>query len=177
MAEELAPFLDGPIAGQSLTAEPGNRPWQNPPQYTTVDEALEYYIPRMVDPEIAPQMIDAMEMGVPLTTIANTLQIGGVMQGYHTIDVGVLIMPVLVEMMAYLGDKADIKYTLGTEEEGQGSKEYSEISIAKAKRDLNIEMEEQGIDAKELADMQPNVEQEELPLETKEPKGLMARRV
>ena len=173
MDEELAPFLDGPIAGQSLTAEPGNRPWQNPPQYTTVDEALEYYIPRMVDPEILPQMIDAMEMGVPLTTIANTLQSGGVMQGYHTIDVGVLIMPVLVEMMAYLGDEAGIKYSIGTERD-ENSEENSEISIAKAKQDLKIEIEEQDVDIKEISD---SSQQQELPLEMEEPKGLMARRM
>ena len=104
MREEPQLFLDGPIPGQSLTPELGNRPWQNPPQYNTVEEALEYYIPRLVDPQIAPQLIDTMEMGIPLTTIANAMQIGGAMQGYHTIDVGILVMPVLIEMMAYLAE-------------------------------------------------------------------------
>ena len=32
---------DGPMAGQSLTAEVNSRPWQNPPQFSTVDEAIE----------------------------------------------------------------------------------------------------------------------------------------
>ena len=33
---------DGPVAGQSLTAEFGARPWQSPPQYNTLEEALEH---------------------------------------------------------------------------------------------------------------------------------------
>ena len=42
------PMLDAPIPGQSLTHELGARPWQTPAQYATVEEALDYYIPRRV---------------------------------------------------------------------------------------------------------------------------------
>ena len=31
--------LTDPYPGMSLTAELGARPWQNPPQFSTVDEA------------------------------------------------------------------------------------------------------------------------------------------
>ena len=44
MVDLLEPKIDAPIAGQSLTAELGNRPWQQPPQYTTVEEALQFYM-------------------------------------------------------------------------------------------------------------------------------------
>jgi hypothetical protein len=56
-----------------------------------------------------------MEMGIPITTIANGIQLNGVMTGIHTIDVGILIMPVLVETMAYMADEAGVDYDLGTE--------------------------------------------------------------
>ena len=52
MVETLEPMIDAPIAGQSLTAELGNRPWQQPPQYTTVEEVLEFYVPRLTNPEM-----------------------------------------------------------------------------------------------------------------------------
>lgn len=45
MAELSKSTFDYPIPGQGMTAEVGSRPWQNPPQYTTVEEALEFYIP------------------------------------------------------------------------------------------------------------------------------------
>ena len=35
---EVDPF-DAPIPGQSLTDEPGNYPWEHPPQYTNPEEA------------------------------------------------------------------------------------------------------------------------------------------
>ena len=37
MAEIPRETLDYPIPGQGMTAEVGSRPWQNPPQYTTVE--------------------------------------------------------------------------------------------------------------------------------------------
>lgn len=179
MREEPQLFLDGPIPGQSLTSELGNRPWQNPPQYSTVEEALEYYIPRLVDPQIAPQLIDTMEMGIPLTTIANAMQIGGAMQGYHTIDVGILVMPVLIEMMAYLAEQADVKYTMGTEDDRMGDTGYSETTIAKVKQKINLELEAMGMDAADLAEQRkPDALDmaEETTMDKPEPTGLMARR-
>ena len=41
MAELPTPSFDYPIPGQGMTAEVGSRPWQNPPQYTTVEQALQ----------------------------------------------------------------------------------------------------------------------------------------
>ena len=114
MVDTPSPMIDAPIPGQSLTAELGNRPWQKPPQYNTVEEALEYYIPRLTDPDMLDDLFDVMETGIPLTTIANALQSAGVMEGKHTIDVGILVMPVLIETMAYLAEESDIEYTMGS---------------------------------------------------------------
>jgi len=111
MAEE--PEFDAPIPGMSLTAEVGSRPWQNPPKFATVDEALNHYIPRIGSSDMSNEMLDLMELGIPITSIADTIQTGGVMQGLHTIDVGILILPVLMEMLAYIAEDADIEYDLG----------------------------------------------------------------
>ena len=106
-----------PIPGQSLTAPLGDRPWQTPPQYTTVEEALDYYIPRLDSDEVSSQLIDVMEMGIPVTDIANTMQLAGVLEGKHTVDVGMLILPVLVELIMLIGDAAKIKYTSGLDKD------------------------------------------------------------
>ena len=78
-------MIDAPIAGQSLTAELGNRPWQKPAQYTTVEEALDFYIPRLTDVETQDDLMNVIELGIPLTTIADALQSGGTMDGKHTV--------------------------------------------------------------------------------------------
>ena len=41
------PTFDRPIPGQSLTAELGGRPWQSPPQYSNIDEVMDFYMERM----------------------------------------------------------------------------------------------------------------------------------
>lgn len=113
------PVLDAPIPGMALTAELGARPWQSPPQYNSVEEVLDYYIPRLSSDEVANQLLDVLEMGVPVTTVANTMQTGGVMEGKHNIDVGMLVMPVLIELIMFIADTAGIKYETGLEKPEQ----------------------------------------------------------
>jgi hypothetical protein len=139
MAELPQLSIDAPIAGQSLTSELGNRPWENPPQYTTVEEALEYYIPRIMEPSLRNDMLNVLEMGVPITTFANALQMGAVMQGKHTIDVGVLVLPVLIETIAYVADMEGVEYNTGTEMELEDNT-FSESNIALAKKRIQERM-------------------------------------
>lgn len=159
MAETPSPLLDAPIAGQSLTAELGNRPWQQPPQYTTVEEALEFYIPRLTDPDNLSDLLDVMENGIPLTTIANALQSSGVMEGKHSLDVGMLVMPVLIETMAYLGDEAEIEYTVGskeTEDPDKPSDSAIALAVSKARKERGETPEEELIpDETEQMEMEP----------------------
>ena len=83
------PRFEAPIPGMSMTHELGARPWQTPPKYATVEEALEYYLPRMQDNSFTDSLINVIEMGMPLTTLANTIQLAGVMEGRHSVDVGI----------------------------------------------------------------------------------------
>lgn len=116
MARRTDYSFDAPIPGMALTAEFGARPWQSPPQIGTVDDAIEYYLERMSNDDFADQLIDVMEMGVPVADVANTLQLGAVMEGVHTIDVGILVMPLIAEMMMLIGDSAGIEYDSGLED-------------------------------------------------------------
>ena len=114
MADLPEALIDAPIAGQSLTSEVGGWPWEQPPQYSTVEEALEFYLPRLTEPTLQNDLMNVIEMGLPLTTIANALQQGAVMQGTHSLDVGILVMPVIMEMLAYLAEERGIKFNMGT---------------------------------------------------------------
>jgi len=162
------PMFDAPIPGQSLTAELGARPWQSPPQFTTVDEALEFYVPRMANDSFSEKLIDVMEMGIPLTTLANSMQMNSVMEGKHSVDVGIIIMPVLIEMMRLIGDSAGIEYDTGMDKK---EKTRSTL-ITKALNKLRDE------EAKNETSEEPESEvvEEPTPVEEEEPKGLMARR-
>jgi hypothetical protein len=135
---------------------------------STVESAIEYYLPKLSDEVFYEELLNVMELGIPLTTIANGIQLNGVMSGIHTIDVGILVMPVIVETLAYLGDEAGVDYELGTDREVD-SDLVSESQIA-----LAIKKQKQ----KGTPSMEAPVEQEEEPMvEEPESGGLMSRRM
>ncbi len=183
MAELNEIALDAPIAGQHMTSELGGRPWQQAPQYTTVDEAIEYYLDRMASEDFADQLVDVLEMDVPVTTLANTIQMAGVMDGKHSIDVGMLVMPLLMEMIMLVGDMAGIKYDSGMENPNKGKTRDTLLKSVKMKLQRQMDKKESMIfDDEELGkDISDDEESDEIvmeePQENEEPKGLMARRV
>jgi len=171
MAKLPSEILDYPIPGQGMTAEVGSRPWQNPPQYTTVEQALEFYIPRLVSDDVYESLLDSMELGIPLTVMADSMQSTAVMQGLHTIDVGILAMPVIIEMLAYIGDDAGIEYNLGMDKPIDEDK-ISDTKIALAIKRMREKLPEE-LDKRDDVAEEPEPMEEDVP----QPSGLMARRV
>ena len=175
MTEINQPLLDGPIAGQSLTAEISGRPWLNPPQYTTVDEAIEYYLERMSSEEFTDQLVDVLEMGVPVTTLANTIQLGSVMDGVHSVDIGMLVMPFIMEMIMLVGESSGVKYNSGMENPNKGQTRDTLINSVRAELETRMKQkegmlyDEEGVE--EEMDMDKPIEAPQ-----EEPMGLMARR-
>ena len=184
MAEFNQPVLDAPISGQSLTAELGGRPWQQAPQYKTVDEAIEYYLDKMSSEEFTDQLVDVLEMDVPITSLANSIQLAGVMDGKHTVDVGMLVMPLIMEMIMLVGDMADVKYDSGMENPNKGKTRDTLIESVKMKLQRELDKkdgmlfseEELGEDMSEEEEQEEPMMEEPI-MEEEEPKGLMARRV
>ena len=82
-------MFNAPIPGEMLTAELGGRPWQKPPQFSKVEDVMNYYVDKMVEPKIAGNAVSIMEAGVPVTTLSETLMTANVMEGVHSIDTGV----------------------------------------------------------------------------------------
>lgn len=167
-AQTMEQSFDRPIPGMAMTHEVGARPWQTPPALTTVEEATNYYAERMGTDQFKAQLFDVMEMGVPLTTLANTIQLASVMEGMHTVDVGMLMLPILVEMMMAIADSAGVKYQTGMEgmENERGTVANRIISDMARERDMTQE----DMPMAETEEMM----QEEQPQE--EPMGLMSRR-
>lgn len=142
MAKPTAPSLNAPIAGQSLTTEVGSRVWQQPPKYSTVEDALDYYMPRLNSPSVRNKMLDVLEMGVPVTTVVETMQMSGIMSGLHTIDVGMLATPVLMEMVAYIAEDADIDYDMGLDIRNEDNIDATKIALALRKQKNKVMQDE-----------------------------------
>lgn len=98
------------IPGQSLTREPGNAPWEQPPQYPKVEDALDMYMDRLEEEDVQDKILFLLERKMPLDVIVNTFLMTGEMKGKHTPDVSLLIGPVMHEFVKGLADAAEIDY-------------------------------------------------------------------
>jgi hypothetical protein len=105
-------FLHKPIPGISLTGKPGNAPWEQPPKYTSIDEVVDYYSDLLVEEDTIKNVIDVIKRNVPLMTISEGIIRTGIMQGTHTIDVGMLVKPVLIELLIALAEIYGVKYVI-----------------------------------------------------------------
>ena len=151
--------LDAPIPGQSLTAPLGDRPWQKPARFSQPDVALAFYVDRITKEERANNMLDILENGVPVDVLVDIMQQGGVMEGVHSLDTGIIIAPALVEVISSMADNVGIEYTKFSTGEKKKGATSAEIVFA-TKEEPQTEV--------------PEIEIEEAMEE--EPKGLMARR-
>ena len=151
--------LDAPIHGQSLTAPLGDRPWQKPARFSQPDVALAFYVDRITKEERANNMLDILENGVPVDVLVDIMQQGGVMEGVHSLDTGIIIAPALVEVISSMADNVGIEYTKFSTGEKKKGATSAEIVFA-TKEEPQTEV--------------PEIEIEEAMEE--EPKGLMARR-
>jgi len=165
--EDVTSMFDAPIPGESLTIELGSRPWQQASELSTVDEAIEYYMERLSTDEFMNQLMDVLELGVPITSIVNTMQLNSVMEGVHSVDVGALVSPLLVEMIMYMADMAKVDYVSGLEKPDTSDK-LAPTKVAKMMSKFKQEVED--VDIQEESSVETQEE------ETEEPKGLMARR-
>jgi hypothetical protein len=151
--------LDAPIPGQSLTAPLGDRPWQKPARFSQPDVALAFYVDRITKEERANNMLDILENGVPVDVLVDIMQQGGVMEGVHSLDTGIIIAPALVEVISSMADNVGIEYTKFST--GTKDKSATSAEIVFATKD------------------EPQAEVPEIEVEEdieEEPKGLMARR-
>ena len=91
----IAGPFDRPIPGESLTGEPGNNPWEQPPQMSDAKDVAMYYLERLNDDEILSDFAAMIEAGATLAPIVETTYLQGVMRGLHSLDAGLVVAPVL----------------------------------------------------------------------------------
>ncbi len=93
-------MFDGPIPGQSLTTTPRNAKWEKPPQFTTVDEAMDHLIPRIINPSILAQLVELVDAGASIPNLTNTIIFGGFTEGKWTVDLGFNLVQPLAGLLS-----------------------------------------------------------------------------
>lgn len=181
----LSPF-DGPIPGQSLTAEPGNAPWEKPSKFSDPMDALELYMEKLGDEEALDDIMDMLDIGIPVSVVAGSMLSTGVMEGMHTVDVKMLLKPILMTQIKTLADVTGVEYKMTMEDYRDRDAEAKQRRAAKLAAKLSlrtgtISKPDAGeeIMMKVAQDMEePEMQEEpvEAPMQEEQmPKGLMAK--
>ena len=125
-------MFNAPIPGESLMREPGNAPWEQPPQFPTVQESLTFYMDKFDDDETLEDALFILDQDFPLDLLVESILMYGEMEGKHTSDVSFLIGPVLHEHLLSMASAAGV-----TVREFQGETK-SEKQKQKIIKDLQI---------------------------------------
>lgn len=172
-------MFNAPIPGESLTTEPKSMPYERPPEIADPIEALDKHIESLSREEAMEDALFFLEMGVPLTNLTEGILRSAVMEGIHSVDVSLIIAPVVHEFIRKHAIAADIEFTEGFDDQEQNEAIRYERDSLRAKNMLR-QLREQGGDIPEEPEMMMEKEapEEELMIEeepTETPKGLMAR--
>jgi len=155
---DLNPYLTAPIPGQSLTVEPGSVPWEQPSQYVTLDEVATFYSDKMNDVEAIHELMGLLKRNIPIVSIVNGMVKMGLMKGYHTVDTGFLVTPILAEIIKTLAELNDVPYSMTAEDVGKEDrvspsiiKELIEEAKNKIEKNPEAIVERKGLMAKGAA--------------------------
>jgi len=152
---DLNPYLTAPIPGQSLTVEPGSVPWEQPPQYVTLDEVATFYSDKMNDVEAIHELMGLLKRNIPIVSIVNGMVKMGLMKGYHTVDTGFLVTPIIVEIIKTIAELNDVPYKMTAEEVGKENRvsptiirELIDEAKKKVEKNPEAKIERKGLMAK-----------------------------
>ncbi len=171
--------FDRPIPGQSLTTPPKAAPYERPPDVTDPREALELHLDNLMKDGAMDDVLFFLEEGLDIVTLVEGIARSAVMEGIHSIDISLIIAPVLHEFIKGAALRAGIDF-----EEGFGNKKAKQAitysrNVSRAKRMLKELKGEDKPDPMSLEDTEMPEPQEtmEEPMEEPEQQGLMARRM
>jgi len=174
-------MFNAPVPGQSLTSEPGNQPWEKPAKFTLPEEAAMFTLENLNEPKKMDATLDLLDLGMDLVDLTEGILRNNVAQGIHSIDVSLLIAPIVYEFIRGEADRANIDYDNGLEDDNDEDRTEIEQAIRRRKSLKDIDSIEtrkmpEGMGEDALQDM-PEAIPEKMPEEIPEemPQGLMAR--
>jgi hypothetical protein len=190
-------FLVAPIPGQSLTDTPRNYPWERPPQMDSYEDATKYYINQLANDDVMDDLAVLFDNGLPVSVFVESMTTSGVAEGLHTVDVSLIIAPVLHAFikaaMTEYGVEAKDEYfdpEIAKEEREKRRLQITiDAALADARANKKNAQNDPGVsilqeikesmqeDTTEATPEEPMTEEEpmEAPVQEEAPRGLMAR--
>ena len=128
--------FDAPIPGQSLTDEPGNYPWEHPPQRATVEEALDEIYESLMQEKNMKRMFTLLRMGIPVEALVKVITFSGFIEGKYTVDVAKLLEPIVAMQIMSKAQIAEIPAKINLEDT-EDTEFYKDMAKVKKSIDLD----------------------------------------
>jgi len=131
--------LNRSIPGQGLTTDPDSpMPWEQTPEYTDLEEGLQYIFGLLIDPENYVPIMDVIDDGTPLMDITQGILFKGFTEGKWNPDLLMLLAEPMTYILLALAERAnidDIKIYRGEEEDEDDEAKLFNIEVDKEKLD------------------------------------------
>jgi hypothetical protein len=111
-----------PVPGQSLTSTPKGAPYERPPEINDPVKALDYHLDILDNPKAVEQAMFMLEMGIDLSTLVEGITRNAVIEGMHSIDISLIIAPVIHEYLKGYADSLDVNYDEGFEDKEENER-------------------------------------------------------
>jgi hypothetical protein len=193
-ASESINLFEGPVPGQSMTADPNSQmPWDGAPEYTTIKEATEAVFMDLLEEENLLNVINLMNQGTSVAGVTQMLLVVGYSKGKWNPDLMLMLVEPIMYILLAISEKfgiKDVKLYEGEELDIDESEDLSPEEMKKASEDslksiigkvkLNTEAQQAIEDSpavQKLADLDVEslLAQREQPVE-EEPESLLAQR-
>jgi len=175
--------LEAPIPGQSLTSQPKNVPWEYPARITEPMDALEFHMKQLTDENTVDNIMEMLEVGIPVSVVASSMLTVAVMDGEHSIDVKLIIKPFVEDHIKSLAEVTGIDYKMSmrdyddtTEADKQRKASVLEAKIRNMTEKVQPSTMDEGDRITEQAQQElMKTEEPETEAMPTEPKGLMSK--
>ena len=131
--------LNRSIPGQGLTTDPDSpMPWEQAPEYTDLEEGLQYIFGLLIEPENYVPIMDVIDDGTPLMDITQGILFKGFTEGKWNPDLLMLLAEPMTYILLALAERADIdniKIYRGEEEDEDDEATLFNMEIGKEKLD------------------------------------------
>ena len=170
--------FERPIPGQSLTTTPKNVPYERPPEITDPELAIQVHLTKLTDVEAMEEAMFHLEMGMDVVSLTEGILRSAVMAGVHSVDVSLIVAPVIHEYIKSVADELGVEYEEGFENKGEKerTKYARNAMLAKDKmKKLGISPEETASQMEAPTEEPPTEMVEEQMMPEEAPRGLMSR--
>jgi hypothetical protein len=101
--------FSAPIPGESLTGQPGAQIWEQPPAYSSFEEAVDVTMEKLFAPKTMEKIVTMLDSGIPVEALGRTILFSGFMEGKFNPDVATLLAKNVYEALLTIGELGGVK--------------------------------------------------------------------